>query len=400
MNPYLKKLQSYPFEKLNRLIEPHPHEGGMPRVSLAVGEPRHATPQCILDAYSETLTQLNRYPTTRGSQALRSTFSRWLAKRFALPGDVIHEDRNVLPVNGTREALFACAQCMVDPARDPVVLIPNPFYQIYEGAALLAGAQPVYYDGEVVEGDIPALWDLEDTIWDRVQLVYLCTPANPSGQLAPQATLQKLVEFSRRYDFVIASDECYSEIYPPGSPPPVGLLQACQSGGDDSLQNCLAFYSLSKRSNAPGMRSGFVAGDARLIERFLQYRTYHGCTLSLPVQAASIAAWSDEDHVIENRALYQEKFVAVQKVLEGTLPCELPQAGFYLWPELVMDDQEFTRLLHTKKNVLTLPGSYLARTVAGQNPGHRRVRMALVATKEECLHAAGRIRDFLLEITR
>ena len=399
MNPYLQKLQSYPFDKLNRLIEHQSHERDLSPISLAVGEPRHATPECILNAYTENLTLLNRYPTTRGSLALRSAFASWLARRFALPGDVIREDRNVLPVNGTREALFACAQFVIDPIRNPVVLIPNPFYQIYEGAALLAGAQPVYYDGEVVAGDIPALWALEDAVWNRVQLVYLCTPGNPSGQLAPQATLQKLVEYSKRYKFTIASDECYSEIYPPNCPPPMGLLPVCQSAGDDTLQNCLAFYSLSKRSNAPGMRSAFVAGDARLIKKFLQYRTYHGCTLSLPVQAASIAAWSDENHVIKNRELYQEKFVAVRKVLEDALPCEQPQAGFYLWPELAMDDQEFTRLLYSKKNVLTLPGSYLARTVAKYNPGQARVRLALVATKEECLHAAARIRDFLLEIS-
>lgn len=399
MNPYLEKLQDYPFEKLNRLIESHPHEAGLAPVSLAVGEPRHATPQCILNAYTETLSQLNRYPTTRGSGELRSAVARWLVQRFALPGETIRADANVLPVNGTREALFACAQCMVDATDRPVVLIPNPFYQIYEGAALLAGAEPVYYDGEVVDGDIPALWTLEETLWKRVQLVYLCTPGNPSGQITPQATLQKLVEFSKRYDFVIASDECYSEIYPPQSPPPMGLLAACQGTGEDSLHNCLAFYSLSKRSNAPGMRSGFVAGDARLIEKFLQYRTYHGCTLSLPVQAASIAAWSDEEHVIENRRLYQEKFTAVCEILKDVLPCEPPQAGFYLWPQLPMPDEDFARALFASKNVLILPGSYLARTVAGTNPGERRVRLALVATKQECLHAATRIRDFLQEIS-
>lgn len=397
MNPHLEKLQAYPFEKLKRLIEPHPHEGGLEPVSLAVGEPRHATPPCILEAYTETLSQLNRYPTTRGLEALRAAVARWLVQRFALPGEVIREDVNVLPVNGTREALFACAQCMVDATDRPVVLIPNPFYQIYEGAALLAGAEPVYYDGAVVDGDIPALWTLDDATWKRVQLVYLCTPGNPSGQVAPQAVLQKLVEYSMRYGFVIASDECYSEIYPPHSPPPMGLLAACQGVGEDRLHNCLAFYSLSKRSNAPGMRSGFVAGDARLIRKFLQYRTYHGCTLSLPVQAASIAAWSDEEHVIENRKLYQEKFAAVCEILKDALPCEPPQAGFYLWPQLPMPDEDFTRALFASRNVLTLPGSYLARTVAGTNPGRRRVRLALVATKQECLHAATRIRDFLQE---
>jgi len=397
MNPYLQKLQTYPFEKLARLIQGHRHAGSLQPVSLAVGEPRHATPGCILEAYAGNLSQLDRYPTTRGSEALRAACSAWLTARFDLPGHVIHENQHVLPVNGTREALFACAQCVIDADRHPVVLIPNPFYQIYEGAALLAGAQPVYYDSEVVGGDIPGLWELEPGVWDRCQLVYICTPGNPTGQLVPQTTLQRLVELSRRHDFIIASDECYADIYPPGSPPPMGLLHSCQRSGDDTLHNCLAFYSLSKRSSVPGMRSGFVAGNAQLIERFLQYRTYHGCTMPLPVQAASIAAWSDERHVIRNRELYQEKFRAVLEVLHDDLPCERPDAGFYLWPELPMDDQEFARRLFIEKNVLTLPGSYLARTVAGTNPGSRHVRLALVASKQECLHAAGRIRDFLQE---
>lgn len=397
MNPRLQKLQTYPFEKLNRLIHQQQHSGSLQPVSLAVGEPKHAPPENVLNAFSESLSQLNRYPATRGLQALRAACADWLTVRFELPGHVIHEHDNVLPVNGTREALFAYAQCVVDPDRNPVVLIPNPFYQIYEGAALLAGAEPVYYNGEVVDGDIPALWELEEDVWKRCQLVYICTPGNPAGQLAPQATLQKLIEFSKRYDFTIASDECYSEIYPPAGRPPMGLLHCCQKSGDDSLQNCLAFYSLSKRSNVPGMRSGFVAGDAHLIRQFLQYRTYHGCAMPLPVQAASIAAWSNESHVIHNRELYQEKFDAVQEALSDALPCEPPDAGFYLWPRLPMDDQEFARLLFIKKNVLTLPGSYLARTVAGINPGRQRVRLALVATKQECLHAAIRIREFLQE---
>ena len=396
MNPYLQNLQTYPFEKLKRLIA-QPYAGSLQHVSLAVGEPRHATPEKILDAYAENLAHLDRYPTTRGTQALREACSNWLTARFELPGHVVHENDNVLPVNGTREALFACAQCIIDPAQDPVVLIPNPFYQIYEGAALLAGAQPLYYNSEVVDGDIPALWELEADVWKRCQLVYICTPGNPTGQLVPGTTLKKLIELSKQYNFVIASDECYSEIYPPASRPPMGLLHGCYRSGDEALQNCLAFYSLSKRSNVPGMRSGFVAGSTQLIKQFLQYRTYHGCTMSLPVQAASIAAWSDENHVAHNRDLYQEKFEEVLKVLEDTLSCERPDAGFYLWPKLPMDDQEFARLLFMKKNVLTLPGSYLARTAGGVNPGRQRVRLALVATKQECLHAAARIRDFLQE---
>lgn len=396
MNPDLQKLQAYPFEKLRELVA-QPYQGSLQPVSMAVGEPRHATPGNILDAYSRNLAQLDRYPTTHGSEALRKSCADWLRKRFELPGQVIHEHVNILPVNGTREALFACAQCIVDPALDPVVLIPNPFYQIYEGAALLAGARPVYYNCEVVDDDIPALWELDQETWRRCQLVYLCTPGNPTGEIAPHATLQKLIEFSKKYSFVIASDECYSEIYPPAGRPPMGLLHSCLRSGDDTLQNCLAFYSLSKRSNVPGMRSGFVAGNSYLISQFLRYRTYHGCTMPMPVQAASITAWSDEGHVEQNRRLYQEKFETVLEVLGDILSCKRPDAGFYLWPKLSMDDQEFARLLYAKKNVMTLPGSYLARTVAGFNPGHQRVRLALVATGPECLHAATRIREFLQE---
>ena len=396
MNPDLQKLQAYPFEKLRRLIA-QPYSGSLQPVSLAVGEPRHATPENILDAYSRNLAQLDRYPTTHGSEVMRQACADWLRARFELPAHVIHEHDHILPVNGTREALFACAQCIVDPTQDPVALIPNPFYQIYEGAALMAGARPVYYNCKVVDGDIPALWELDEKVWKRCQLVYLCTPGNPTGEIVPHATLQRLIEFSKRYGFVIASDECYSEIYPPAGRPPMGLLHSSLRSGDDSLQNCLAFYSLSKRSNVPGMRSGFVAGNSHLISQFLHYRTYHGCTMSLPVQAASIIAWSDEVHVEQNRRLYQEKFEAVLEVLGDVLPCERPDAGFYLWPKLSVDDQEFSRQLYARKNVLTLPGSYLARTVDGCNPGRLRVRLALVATEQECLHAATRIREYLQE---
>lgn len=398
MNPHLQRLQTYPFEKLNKLIQQVQITNQYTPISLAIGEPKHSTPEIIKQALSNNLNHLDKYPSTRGSEELRSACTTWLRKRFKLPTQFINESENLLPVNGTREALFAFAQCIIDSNEQPIVLIPNPFYQIYEGAALLAGAEPFYYDCQVVDGNIPALWELDVGVWKRCQLIYICTPGNPTGQIAPKATLQKLIEYSMQYNFVIASDECYSEIYSPSSPPPMGLLYHAQELGEDAVQNCMAFYSLSKRSNAPGLRSGFVAGAANLIEIFLRYRTYHGCAMSLPIQAASVVAWSDEKHVKDNRQLYHEKFNAVLEILDGYLLCELPDAGFYLWPKLPIDDEEFSKLLFANKNVLTLPGSYLARTVANNNPGNKRARIALVATKQECVQAANRIREFLQEI--
>ena len=302
-----------------------------------------------------------------------------------------------MPVNGTREALFAIAQCVIDPTNKPIVLIPNPFYQIYEGAALLAGAEPIYYDCTVIDGDIPALWEISDKIWQRCQLLYICTPGNPTGEVAPAHTLTKLLEYSAQHQFVIASDECYSEIYSPNTTPPNGLLHYAQEIGNDTFQNCMAFYSLSKRSNAPGLRSGFVAGSSELIEQFFSYRTYHGCAMPLPTQAASVAAWSDESHVESNRQQYAAKFDAVLDILQPVLPCQRPDAGFYLWPKLPMNEVEFCKLLYIKKNVLTLPGSYLARSVNGYNPGENRVRLALVAELAECIEAAQRIKELLEE---
>ena len=395
MNPRLRQLHPYPFEKLSELIASSQPENKDSLISLAIGEPKHPTPEIIKNSLASNLNLLDKYPTTRGSDTLRMTCAYWLSNRFKLSGHVINENENILPVNGTREALFSFAQCVIDTSSQPIVLIPNPFYQIYEGAALLAGAEPMYYDCEVVNQDIPALWNLDEEIWERCQLLYICTPGNPTGQIAPESTLQKLIEYSLKYNFVIASDECYSEIYSPESTPPMGLLHHSEKIGNDALQNCMAFYSLSKRSNAPGMRSGFVAGSSDLIKRFFQYRTYHGCAMSLPVQKASIAAWSDETHVVKNRHLYHEKFNTVLKKLNGVLQCTRPEAGFYLWPKLPMDDEEFSQTLFSEKNVLTLPGSYLARTIDGYNPGKNRVRLALVADKQECVEAVNRITEFL-----
>lgn len=398
MNPNLTKLQPYPFEKLKELLSQQQANTQLEAVSLAIGEPKHPTPAVIKDALKENINELAKYPTTRGTDELRNTIATWIRNRFQLSENIINSEQNVLPVNGTREALFAFAQCVLNTTSKPVVLIPNPFYQIYEGAALLAGAEPVYYDCTVIDNDIPALWEISAATWKRCELLYICTPGNPTGEVAPAATLQKLIQYSLKHQFVIASDECYSEIYSPNATPPKGLLHHAQEVGNKSLENCMAFYSLSKRSNAPGLRSGFVAGASDLIEQFFSYRTYHGCAMSLPTQAASIAAWSDEKHVEDNRQLYDQKFQAVLEILTPVLDVQKPDAGFYLWPKLQMDEVEFCKLLYSKKNVLSLPGSYLARTVNGYNPGENRVRLALVAELAECIEAAKRIRDLLEEL--
>ncbi len=397
MNPNLQKLQTYPFEKLNELLEHEKPNQNLSPISLAIGEPKHKTPSIIKDTLANNLDQLAKYPSTKGSIELRNTCANWTVDRFHLDTNTVNAD-NLLPVNGTREALFALAQCVIDPSQEPIVLIPNPFYQIYEGAALLAGAEPVYYDCKVNNGDIPALWEISDDIWKRCQLIYICTPGNPTGSVASASTLQKLIEYSQQHHFVIASDECYSEIYSPSSTPPMGLLHHAQAMGNENFQNCMAFYSLSKRSNAPGLRSGFVAGSTVLIEQFFQYRTYHGCAMPLSTQAASMTAWSDEHHVESNRQQYEQKFQSVIEILNPVLTCQKPDAGFYLWPELPIDEIEFCKLLYSNKNVLSLPGSYLAREVNGYNPGKNRVRLALVAQLNECTEAAKRIRELLEEL--
>ncbi len=398
MNTNLTKLQPYPFEKLSKLISQIDPNIKRTSVSLAIGEPKHPTPKIIKDTLHDNIDGLSKYPTTRGTDALRNACALWIQNRFQLNEKNLDYKNNVLPVNGTREALFSFAQCVIDPSSKPVVLIPNPFYQIYEGAALLAGAEPVYYDCTVVDGDIPALWDIDVNVWNRCQLLYICTPGNPTGEIAPTSTLKKLIEYSYKHQFVIASDECYSEIYSPNTTPPDGLLHHAQEMGNETFRNCMAFYSLSKRSNAPGLRSGFVAGSNELIEQFFNYRTYHGCAMSLPIQAASVAAWSDESHVESNRQKYMNKFDNVLDILQPELACQKPDAGFYLWPTLPIDEVQFCKLLYAEKNVLTLPGSYLARTVNGYNPGQKRVRLALVAELAECIEAATRIKELLEEL--
>lgn len=395
MNPDLAQLQPYPFERLARLFADSKPPATLREIALSIGEPRHATPGFITEEVITHLHGLSCYPLTRGSDALRNTIATWLTTRFQLPQDSIDPGSMVLPVNGTREALFAIAQCLVDRTRRPLVAMPNPFYQIYEGAALLAGAEPYFLNTTRASGYRPDFTAVPDNVWQRCQLVYICTPGNPTGAVMPLEQLQQLIRLADQYDFVIASDECYSEIYPHNDTAPVGLLQAAAALGRTGYARCLAFHSLSKRSSVPGLRSGFVAGDAQLMQGFLRYRTYHGCAMPPATQAASLVAWRDEVHVAENRRLYSEKFTAVLDILAPVLDVQQPDAGFYLWARTPGDDTRFARGLRASANVIVLPGSYLSRPVDGFNPGQGYVRMALVAPPEDCIEAAQRIRAYI-----
>ncbi|OUS10355.1 succinyldiaminopimelate transaminase [Gammaproteobacteria bacterium 54_18_T64] len=400
MNPDLQALQPYPFEKLKTLLANVDASSANTAISLSVGEPKHAPPQLVIDTLIahlngvEQSSGLNAYPGTKGIPELRQGIAEWLARRFQLPA-MPDPEQHILPVNGTREALFAFAQAVIDPSKKPTVVMPNPFYQIYEGAALLAGAEPVFLNCNQDNGFAPDFSSLSATDWQRCQLVYLCTPGNPTGSVLSLDTLKELIALADRYDFVIASDECYSEIYSDEERPPPGLLQACAELGRDDFKRCMVFHSLSKRSNLPGLRSGFVAGDADIIQKFLLYRTYHGCAMPLQHQWASVAAWGDESHVLDNRRQYREKFSAVSKILQPVMEFTQPDAGFYLWPQTPIADDIFTRELLTTQNVAVVPGSYLARDTAMGNPGERRIRMALVAPLAQCEEAAQRIKYFI-----
>lgn len=391
MNPDLDRLQPYPFERLAALKQGVTPPADLEHVSLAIGEPRHPTPQLLTNAYLAHAHGLSHYPATKGEPALREAIAAWLQTRFQLKA--VDPERQVLPVAGTREALFAFAQATVDRSRPARVLMPNPFYQIYEGAALLAGAEPYFLNLSADNGYQPDLESVPEAVWRDCQLFYLCTPGNPTGAVVPIETLKTLIELADRYDFLIASDECYSELY--ADAPPPGLLQACAELGRDDYARCVVFHSLSKRSNAPGLRSGFVAGDAEVLRRFLLYRTYHGCALPPPTQAASIAAWGDEAHVEENRHLYRAKFERAREILSPVLPLTIPEAGFYLWPRVPIADTEFARRLFAEAHVTVLPGSFLSREAHGHNPGANHIRIALVATPEECEEALWRLREFI-----
>lgn len=396
MNPDLAKLHPYPFQKLAQLfgdITPNP---ALRPISLTIGEPKHPTPEFIREALANGLDGLANYPTTAGSDALRDTIANWLARRYDIPAP--DAKTQVLPVNGSREALFAFAQAVVDRSRpDPVVVSPNPFYQIYEGAALLAGATPHFLNTLPEQNFALDFAQLPEQVWQRTQLIYVCSPGNPTGRVMALDEWRTLFGMSDRYGFVIAADECYSEIYF-GSDQPLGALQAARQLGRKNYKNLLVFSSLSKRSNVPGMRSGFVAGDAEIIRQFTLYRTYHGCAMNPAVQTASIAAWNDEAHVAENRRLYAEKFTRVTEILKPVLPVQLPDAGFYLWVRTPIADTTFAQALYRDYNVAVLPGSYLARDAHGLNPGENFVRMALVATTAEAEEAAQRIAEFVTHL--
>ncbi|TXT24115.1 MAG: N-succinyldiaminopimelate aminotransferase [Gallionellaceae bacterium] len=391
MNPDLNTLQPYPFQKLAALFrEVAPNPDYRP-VSLHIGEPKHATPQFIRDALVANLGGLANYPTTAGSDALRASIAGWLQRRYGLPAP--DAKTQILPVNGSREALFAFAQAVIDRTRpDPAVVCPNPFYQIYEGAALLAGAAP-YFLNTLPEDHYALNFDqLPPDVWRRTQLIYVCSPGNPTGRVMPLTEWKTLFEMADQHDFIIASDECYSELY--FDTPPLGALQAAQQLGRGDYSRLVVFSSLSKRSNVPGMRSGFVAGDAKILEKFALYRTYHGCAMNPAIQAASIAAWDDESHVAENRRLYAEKFARVTEILGPVLPVALPDASFYLWVRTPASDTTFAQALYRDYNVSVLPGSFLARAAHGVNPGAGYIRIALVAGLDETVEAAQRIAKF------
>lgn len=394
MNDALNLLQPYPFEKLRALlagVQPPAKKA----IALSIGEPKHRSPSFVAEALSASLEQLSVYPTTLGLPALREAVAQWCERRFRVPAGWLDPARHVLPVNGTREALFAFTQTVVNREADGLVVSPNPFYQIYEGAALLAGATPHYLPCLPENGFNPDFDAVPAEVWQRCQLLFLCSPGNPTGALVPLSTLKKLIALADEHDFVIAADECYSELYFDEQSPPPGLLTACAELGRSDFRRCVVFHSLSKRSNLPGLRSGFVAGDAEILKSFLLYRTYHGCAMPVPTQLASIAAWNDEVHVRANRVLYREKFDAVLGLLQPVLDVQRPDGSFYLWPRTPVDDQSFTRELFAREHVTVVPGSYLSRSVGGLNPGANRVRMALVAPLAECVEAAERIRDFV-----
>lgn len=396
MNSDLSKLQPYPFEKLAKLFDGAAHTGGLPHIALSIGEPKHASPTFVKDSIIKNIDKLAVYPTTKGLPEFRQAISQWACRRFDLGDQGLCPDTQILPVNGTREALFAFAQVIADRnAADPLVVSPNPFYQIYEGAAYLAGVEPHFLPCLPENHFVPDYDAVPASVWQRCQLLFLCSPGNPTGAVTDEATLRKLIALADEHDFVIASDECYSEIYFDEANPPVGLLQACKNLGRTDFKRCVVFHSLSKRSNLPGLRSGFVAGDADILAAFLKYRTYHGCAMPVQHQLASMAAWSDELHVQENRRIYQQKFQSVLGILDGVLDVQLPDASFYLWPKTPTADTDFARGLFQQQHVTVLPGRYLSRTVNNINPGEHRVRMALVAPLEQCTEAAERIKHFV-----
>ncbi len=398
MNPDLDRLQPYPFERLRELFAGITPAADFKPINLSIGEPKHPTPPFILDAYAKALAGVASYPLTAGIPQLREAIAAWATRRYRLKA--LDPSTQILPVTGTREALFSFAQAVIDRTRDARVVAPNPFYQIYEGAALLAGAQPIYLSTTAENGFRLPFDALSPAEWRKVQLIYVCSPGNPTGHVMALDEWKQLFELSDRYGFVIASDECYSEVYFEEGKPPLGSLQAATELGRDRYERLVMFCSLSKRSSVPGMRSGFVAGDADVLKKFLLYRTYHGTAMSLAVQHASIAAWQDEAHVVENRRLYAQKFAQATPVIASRLACSVPDAAFYLWARTPIGDAEYAQQLYAQKNVTVLPGSYLSRDTDGGNPGTGYVRIALVASPAEVAEAAACIASLDLESSK
>ena len=406
MNGRLELLAAYPFERLARLKSGITPPASLPHIAMSIGEPKHAPPSFVIEALRRELAKLDSYPVTAGLPETRASIAAWLARRFKVS---VSPDTMVLPVNGTREALFSFVQAVVSQsagsARAPVVAMPNPFYQIYEGAALLAGAEPVFLNTTAGNRFQPDLDAVPEDVWKRCEILFLCSPGNPTGAVLSLEYLRHALKLAEKHDFVVASDECYAELYRDEGNPPASLLQAALANGADSFQRCMVFHSLSKRSSVPGLRSGFVAGDPALIKPYLLYRTYHGCAMPVPTQLASIAAWNDDAHAAANRALYREKYARVLPILAPVLDVVEPDGAFYLWPDVQRDDEAFTRELYATQNLTILPGSYLARDTGARdaragNPGRQRVRISLVAPVEECVIAAQRIRTFLEKKTR
>ena len=395
MNPNLERLQAYPFERLAQLKRGVQPPKRLEPISMSIGEPQHAPPEFILEALRANLSRVAGYPPTIGMIELRTAAARWLERRFSLGANAVDPERMVLPVNGTREALFAFVQAAVDSSRAPLVAMPNPCYQIYEGAAFLAGAEPYFLNTTPETHYVADLESVPASVWNRCEILFLCSPGNPTGAVLSLAYLERALELAERHDFLIASDECYSELYQDERSPPPGLLQACLVTGRTQFQRCIVFHSLSKRSSVPGLRSGFVAGDPEVISKYLLYRTYHGSAVPAPTQLASIAAWNEDTHASVNRALYQEKFTQVLSILSPVMDVYRPDGAFYLWPRVPGDDTVFTRELFAQQNITVVPGTYLARDTDHGNPGRGRVRISLVPHVEKCVEAADRIREFM-----
>ena len=395
MNNNLEKLHPYPFQRFNQLLDGVTSEINLRQIAWSMGETKHAAPDFLVNALTDTALireGFGTYPPTKGTPELRIAIADFVNRRYRLE-PALDPELNVLPVTGTREALFAFAQAVIEPQPDCVTVMPNPFYQIYEGAALLAGSKPYYINCEPGNGYLPDFDAVSEEVWQRCQLLYLCSPGNPTGAVMGIPQLQTLIALSDEYNFIIASDECYSEIYMDEQNPPAGLLEAASLLDRKDYKNCIAFNSLSKRSNLPGLRSGYVAGDAEIMQKFLLYRTYHGSAMAMHHQVLSALAWGDESHVIQNRQVYRDKFTRVADILKPVWPMEMPDAGFYFWPKTPIPDPDFAVRLIQLANVKVLPGSYLSRATDSGNPGANRVRIALVATQSECIEAAERIVD-------